>query len=687
MQRLGLPILAHLVPFRKILLSLVCLPAITGTASAAEETASSTQSLTELSLEQLLDIEITSVSKQTKRLSDSPAAVFVITQDDIHRSGASTIADALRMVPGLQVARVDRDKWAISARGFNDVFANKLLVLMDGRSVYTPLFSGVWWDSQDTMLEDIERIEVIRGPGASVWGSNAVNGVINIITKQAKNTQGGLLSASSGNLESGTVSLRYGGRLGERTDYRIYGKYFDRDAYDNAQGKEAGDDWRAGRGGFRIDSRLTDEDSLTVQGDIFKGDSGGAPIDKPSLSPPYESLASGDQRINGANVLTRWKRRLSESSDFALQAYYDRNDRRSPAFGTRFTINTFDIDFQHDFRVSDWHRVIWGGGYRYLQHETEDSFTFSLIPSERSDNLFNLFAQDEITLIPERLKLTLGSKLEHKNTVGFQVQPSGRVLWSPDRKNSIWASVSRAVRLPTWTEQDSRLNPLVAPPDLPLSPLPTLFTIQGTRKMEPEEVLAYELGYRAEPTRHLALDLALFYNVYHRLQTIEPQDCVTRVSAGYEECLSLFSNKQEGEAYGLELSADWRLLDSWRLQGGYTLLVTDLRPTHGSNNQTQARADEGKDPRNQFFLRSSLDLPAKTQFDLMLRYVDQLPSINIGDYLTLDTRLAWRPAKNIELSLIGRNLTQEHHAEFAGTLALTPTLVEREFLAALRWGF
>lgn len=673
----GLPVTPW---FATLLLILASCPA----AAVETPTPPSPPDLADMPLDQLLGVEVTSVTKRPVRISDSAAAVFVITQEDIRRSGATTIPEALRMVPGLQVSRVDRNKWAISARGFNDTIANKLLVLMDGRSVYTPVFSGVWWDTVDTMLEDIERIEVIRGPGASLWGANAVNGVINIITKSAKDTTGGVLSAAGGTLENGAVGLRYGGRLGEAADYRIYGKYFDRDAYKDTHGADAGDDWRSGRGGFRIDSRLTSNDSLTLQGDLFRGDNGGAPIADYSLTPPYRFDISGDNHVSGADILSRWAHRFADGSNLALQLYYDRNERHSPAEGSRFIIDIVDADLQHDFWIGEHHHLTWGGGYRFLHHDTSNTFTTGLVPDTRSDHLFSAFVQDEVKLLPDTLRLTLGSKLEHKNTVGFQIQPTGRLLWTPDSRNSLWAAVSRAVRMPSWVEQDLVYNFQVVPPHRPDSPFPTVVSLNGTRQFHSESVIAYELGYRSELHPRLSLDLALYYNDYKSLESIEPLPCFP--AAGYIECPYTFGNKLSGHTLGAELSVSWTPLDRWHLQGGYTHQRMYLKTKPGSGYGDAAK-DEGNNPQNQFFIRSSVELAARTRFDLGLRYVGAQPGQDLEGYFTFDAQLSWKPVRELELSLAGRNLSQEYHREWTSGLAVTPTYLERDFLATARWSF
>ncbi|QSA96473.1 TonB-dependent siderophore receptor [Methylococcus sp. EFPC2] len=667
---------------RRASLWLPCVAVAAFLQTAVAESGGSAESLTDMPLEKLLATEVTSVSRQARPLAASAAAVYVLRQEDIRRSGATTIPEALRLVPGVQVARVDRDRWAITARGFNDLYANKLLVMIDGRSVYTPLFSGVWWDNQDTMLEDVERIEVIRGPGASLWGSNAVNGVINIITKNANETRGGLLSASAGNLEHGTVGLRYGGHWGEGTDWRVFGKYFDRDAYDNASGKPAGDDWRASRGGFRLDSRLSADDQLSLSGEMFHSDSGGTTENQAGLTPPYNLPVSGDQKSDGYHLLSRWKHKFTETSDFALQLYYDHNRRSSASLDASYEIDVFDLDFQHDVLVFDHHRIIWGSGYRYLSHETRSSPTFNLNPDEREDHQFAAFLQDEIALIPDRVHLTLGTKLEHRTSQKLQVQPNVRLLWTPNRRTSLWAAISRAVRLPSWSEQDSHYRIATYPPQNP-DPRPILWTVNGSRDLKPEELIAYELGYRTEWSKRLSTDLALFYNDYDRLRSYEDLPLVDRGS--YFELPVSHANHLKGQTYGAELSANWQAADFLRFRAGYSYLKLSLKNEPGK--QGYPENYETRDPQQQFFMHGSLDLTSNTQFDLMLRYVDETPQLGLNDYITLDARLAWSPLKNLELSLTGRNLTDSRHYEFNNSFGYRPTQVTRDFYANLRWSF
>src|SRR5438093_3529420 len=421
--------------------------------------------LADMSLEDLTKIEVTSVSKHKEKLADAPAAIFVITQEDIRRSGVTTIADALRLAPGLEVARVASHDWAITSRGFNELYANKLLVLIDGRSVYTPLFSGVYWDVQDTLLEDIDRIEVIRGPGATLWGANAVNGVINITTKSAKETIGGLLSGGYGTEEQGFGSARYGGKLGEDAYYRGYVKYFNRDSSALPSGAQANDAWEMYRGGFRTDWEPSAQNLFTLQGDAYAGtENQTVTLFTPAF--PFTQPDASKMRVSGGNVIGRWTHTFTPDSDLKLQIYYDRTDRAVDYF--KEMRNTADFDLQYRHPLWQRHDVTWGVGFRYADSDTSRSnFTLAFIPPERITRIFNTFIQDEITLVKERLRLTLGSKFERNDYTGFEIQPSGRLLWTPHERHSVWASVSRAVRTPSRAEVDSRIVNTNVPPGVP----------------------------------------------------------------------------------------------------------------------------------------------------------------------------------------------------------------------------
>ncbi len=642
-----------------------------------------------MSLEELMNLEITSASKKPQKRSAASAAVFVITQDDIRRSGVTSIPEALRMVPGLQVARIDANKWAISSRGFNERFANKLLVLMDGRTVYTPLFSGVYWDVQDTLLEDIERIEVIRGPGAALWGANAVNGVINIITKNAKDTQGGLLSTHVSTEENLSGGFRFGGKIDETTFYRVYTKYSNWDRFVNSSGWDAADEWDVARGGFRVDSELSESDTLTVQGDLYSGEVGTS-YKHPYFEYPYAQVVNIDDTITGANLLSRWKREFSSTSNIALQLYYDWSKRALDIGGENRDI--FDLDFQHHFAWGDRNDVVWGWGYRFTADHIDDTIVARLDPRSREDHLFNLFVQDDLMLWEDRLHLILGSKFEHNDYTGFEIQPNVRLLWTPHERHSLWTSVSRAVRTPSRAEHDLHLVPEVAlpfDPRLPL-PYPVFSEFIGNREYESENLLAYEIGYRWLVNDRFNIDVATFYNKYDRLHTAE-LGMLTLIPdpppIHFSIPGSLF-NKMDGETYGVEFVADWRLLPSWKLQFAYTYLQMQLHLAEDSTDVVFEQA-EGESPHHQFSLRTAVDLVKNLELDIWLRHTDNLPAYAVPAYTTLDVRLGWKPHDNFELALGVQNAFDPRHREFGNTRIIRSLAseVERNIYLQATWRF
>ncbi|HJT81348.1 MAG TPA: TonB-dependent receptor, partial [Chthoniobacterales bacterium] len=496
------------------------------------------EELKKLSVEQLLDIDVTSVSKYPQKLSAAAAAVAVLTPDDLERSGVTNIPDALRLVPGLDVAQVDAHTWAISSRGFNDIFANKLLVLMDGRTLYTPLFSGVFWEVQDTFLQDIDRIEVVRGPGATLWGANAVNGVINVITKSARDTQGTLIFGGGGTEELGFGGARYGAKINDETFIRIYAKYNNRDSSLLPNDTDADDAWDMFRSGFRLDWEPGKADSLTFQGDIYAGHEDEV-YTVPTVAFPFAGIVASRDNVAGGNLLGRWTERFSATSDITMQAYWDRTVRNSAVFHE--TRDTGDIDFQHRFGLGEHQEVIWGLGYRVTHDDVENSLNVSLFPDSRTLNLYSGFVQDDITILPDRLRLTIGSKFEHNDFTGFEIQPSGRISWTPVQSQTVWGSISRAVRTPSIAENDLRLNP--APP-IPVPP--GTLTIFGNPAIDSEELIAYEIGYRCQPFYQLTFDLSAFYNDYDKLRSIEP---LTPGPIGPSTARNLLF----GEAYGTEI--------------------------------------------------------------------------------------------------------------------------------------
>ena len=480
-------------------------------ASAEKSSDLSIEDLENMDFDTLMNIKIQSVSKKEESLSDAAAAVFVITQEDIRRSNATAIPELFRMVPGMQVAQIDSNKWAVTSRGSNSRFANKLLVLIDGRSIYTAYFSGVFWDEHNLVLEDIERIEIIRGPGGTLWGANAVNGVINIITKHSSDTLGGMVSAVVGSEEQGTGTFRYGSKLGKDKTYRVYGKYFNRDDYSGKPGQPEADSWDGQRGGFRMDWEKSESNTFTFQGDIYNGETDERAQNN-VISGSSTASFNRTVKIDGVNFLTRWEHKNSDTSDMTTQFYFDHASRRG-ATTQRSIIDTYDLEFQHRFQLSEKQKIIWGAGQRFIVDSFEDSIPIQLNPQNRLNYIASAFIQDSIQLIPNTLKLTIGSKVELNNYTGVEVQPSARVLWMPKENHSFWGAVSRAIRTPTRAEDSIRINSRFSGANL--------IALIGSDLLEAEEVVAFEVGYRTQARKNVFFDVTLFYNFYDNLQTRE----------------------------------------------------------------------------------------------------------------------------------------------------------------------
>jgi iron complex outermembrane recepter protein len=644
--------------------------------------------VTAMSMEDLMNLQVTSVSKRTQKVADAAAAIFVITQEDIRRSGATSIPEALRLVPGLEVARIDENKWAIASRGFNGRFDNKLLVLIDGRSVYTPLFSGVYWNVQDVMLEDVDRIEVIRGPGATLWGANAVDGVINIISKKAKDTQAAVVTAGAGNEERGSGAVRYGNKIGENTYYRAYGKYFDWGPSLYPSGMTAHDGWDALRGGFRADWTPVGPNSLTLQGDIYRSKYGET-LTVPSLNAPYSNTFLNNGTYSGGNILGRWNH-SSEGSSMSLQMYYDNSTIADNSLFVDHQ-NIFDLDFQDGFHVGDAQQFVWGLGYRSIRDRNDSSFSVSLQPNQVTLNHYSAFVQDEIGFFDKKLRITLGSKFEHNDFTGFEVEPNARLLWTLTPNQSIWTAVSRAVRTPALTEEGLRLNSQVIPPATPPNPtpFPAVVTVFGSRQFQSEDLLAYELGYRVQATNSFSADIATFYNTYSNLRTAEPGAPFLEGSPAPTDVVIPFvaANKMSGATYGVELFADWRVVPKWRLVGSYSYLQMDISKNANSLDPTPDLPN-GSSPRHQWYVRSSIDLPKHFDDDTTLRFVDHLPSLNIPSYYSLDAHLGWRPVPTVEFSIAGQNLLNNQHLEFIPDFINTsPTEVKRSIFGSITFKF
>jgi len=638
------------------------------------------QDLSKLSIDDLMNIQVTSVSKKEQKMSKVAAAIFVITQEDIHRSGATNIPDLLRMVPGLDVGQIDANIWAISARGFNLQFANKLLVLIDGRAVYTPLFGGVFWDTQDVPLEDIDRIEVVRGPGGTVWGSNAVNGVINVITKKAADTLGTLVTAGGGWQEQGFGTLQYGGKINRDINYRAFAKYLNHDHFPDLERQDAEDGWHLLHGGFRADTSVSNKDSLTAQGDLYTG-SEGAKLETSSFFPPVNVTVTRIAHLSGGNFLTRWNHSSSSRSGSALQFYFDRYTRSGP--GSHEVRNTFDFDFQHHVAWGSRQDLIWGVGYRHSTDHTIGTIDQAFVPASRVIQIFNAFVQDEITLVPGNVFLTVGTKLEHNTFSGFEFQPSLRLAWTPNERRTVWAAVSRASRTPT--RRDTGLDAVVA-----ALPGPAEVAVLGDPMAQSEDVVAYEVGYRAQPKKQVSFDVAAFYNVYHQLQSVEPQPPFVQVIPPPPLLVIplRLSNKLHGTTDGIEASVNWKATDRWTLSPGYSLLQMHLHADSGSLDTTSAADFQSSDPRHQAQLRSHLELAHGFAWDATAYFIGNIPDQLVASYVRLDTQLTWRFAESMGLSLVGQNLLRDHHVEFNDDLqAVNSSQVKRSAYAKFTWRF
>ena len=630
-------------------------------AAARADEAAPTQTLANLSLEELSNIEVTSVSKRAQNLQSAAAAITVVTNEEIRRSGATTVPDALRFVPGLNVAQQSASDWAVSARGFSSVNSEKLLVLSDTRSIYTPLFSGVLWDVQDYLLADIDRIEVIRGPGATLWGSNAVNGVINITTKKAQDTQGLLIETAAGTNTKLNAAARYGDTANNGASYRVFGKYVDYGDTIN-DSSHSNDDWRLGHVGARTDWDVTAADSITVQGDLYRGTLGQL---NPSITVIGRQGPTGalDAEVSGGNVLARWQHRIANDSNFSLRAYYDRTHRDDPSY--RDELDTFSVDFQYAW---NWTRQqwLWGLNYQVTDNRNESKIIFDVDPDSSRDQLLGFFIQDQITLT-DNLHFTLGTKFEHNDFSGDEWQPSARIAWDFTDRQTLWAAVSRAVRVPTRLERDIAVDAS----DPTINPI---FRLQGNSNFDSEVLVAYEAGYRWQARDNLNLDIAAFHNRYRDLASLEIGEPYVDTNTGFTIVPVVNDNKTDGTTRGIETQVNYFPLPTWRLVANYSYLDMQLDPRGLDINRGAFFA--GSTPRHQAGLRSFSDLPGDFQLDVHLRYLSKirhLPEIvngeGIGEYAEMDVRIAKQLTEQLEVSLVGQNLLHDRHIEFGAPAA------------------
>ena len=653
-------------PFRRALLAVAL-------ACPAPSGAQAPMALADHSLEQLMDmrVEVTSAARKPQKLEDTAAAIHVITREDIRRSGLTSLPEVLRLAPGVQVARLDGGTWAISSRGFNAKNSDNLLVMQDGRVLHTPTFTGVYWNAQDVVLEDVDRIEVIRGPGGALWGANAVTGVINIVTRSAQATQGGVASVVAGSHERQGVA-RYGGRLGEAGHFRLYAKRAEQDDFGDYAGIRANDRRDMSSAGFRTDWGLTGGDSLTVQGDLYEGRSNhtGSAL---TISPATSTTVGYPIDLKGGNLLARWKRALSAAEEWSLQVYYDHYARQYFNLGERR--DTLDLDFQHHFAWNGRHDIVWGLGYRRTSDDMRNTDIVSYTPARRTDIVASAFLQDEIALAGDDLHLIAGAKFEHNDYTGTEIQPNLRLRWKIDERSMAWAAASRAVHTPSRTDTDGRVVSTVTP---------RLYRLQGNPSAKSEKLDSLEAGWRAWPTERLQMDLAAFYSRHRDLSTIEREASFSE--GGNTIWPLVFHNKAKATTRGVELSGSWRPSDRWQFKASHSWLSMNIR-RNADSTDTSIEGEEGRSPRSQSQFHVLHSPTPHVDLGASLYYVDELPGLNVPAITRLDARVACRPMRDLEVALTARNLLDPAHPEFTNTAGPRATEVPRSLIATATWRF
>ena len=635
--------------------------------------------LTDLSLEELTSVDVTSVSRRSQPRFTAAAAIYVVRAEELIRSGATSLADALRLVPGVHVARLNSNQWSVGIRGFGTRLSRGVLVLIDGRSVYNPLYAGTYWELQDTLLEDVDRIEVIRGPGGTLWGANAFNGVINIITKAAKETTGVLATAAAGTEERANVGVRQGGSVAGRGHYRVYARFLDRDG-GYLPGGDPFDDWRMARTGARTDLALGSDSLLTVQGDLYYGQAGQR-TRFTSYQPPYTTILDRDSKFSGGNLLSRWEQRMSERSEARLQLYYNRSNRHDPNFSENR--DTFDLELDHRFETWGSQEITWGLGYRVTRGKTSGYELLGFVPPNRTDNVFHGFVQDSISLLDDRARLMAGTKVEHNEFSGVEVQPTGRLTLLPSERLTFWSAVSRAVRTPSPVEHDLQATSFAG---TPMGGLPTFSRLISSREFDSEVVIAYEAGLRIRPITGVEFALSTFHNRFSRLLSVEPgTPFMEDTPPPLRQIRPIFiRNGLSGRSQGLELRYDLAPFKGVGIGGHYSLLDLQLTREAGGMDLTTEGTTEGSSPRHLAVLRLALDLPARLRLDIIGRFVDELPALQVDRYVDVDVRLAWSATEKLELALVGQNLAQPRHHE-GSPLQPTTTQLQRGVYGKVTW--
>ncbi len=643
----------------------------------------SLEQLKAMSLESLMDVTVYSSGHKNQQLSDVSSATYVITKEDIRRSGSRTLPDLLRGVPGLHVANIDGHTWAISARGFNGVFSNKLLVMIDGRSIYTPLYSGVYWDTQDTFLHDIERIEIIRGPGATIWGANAVNGVINIITSDTIQTDSGYLATGIGSVDTNSQDIRFG-QSGKQFAYRIYGKRLERDNFDhyNNSTSEAYDNLHNRQAGFRFDWDSKLNTKMTLQGDIFSNKANQLlTYDVVSLPLLYE-----DVRSRGGNLMATWEIQESSTSQWTIKNYIDRFLREDGYFNQRRT--TVDLRINNQRELNAQHEVVWGVEYRYSKDHliTSNEEAFTITPTSAAEELFSIYLQDEWRIKPDLFNLIPGLKIEHNDYTGYEIQPSLKAIWTPSAAQSIWASISRAVRTPSRTENG--LSAIINTPDqtIPTAAgpvtVPTYASLQRSTEDHSEKVIAYELGMRSQITTDISLDTAIFYNDYDEIRSIAVNSY--EYSNGTLNIPVSFDYRTKGYTYGFETSMVWQVINAWRLNLNYSWLKIKLDSPENIIDLFFENINEST-PEHQVSLNSRVDLPYALELDTTFYYFSSIH--DTPAHLRTDIRLGWLPTTNWEFSIKGENIFDHSYREYPANFGVISSQVPRSWYAQARYYF
>jgi iron complex outermembrane receptor protein len=675
----------RLTTIRRCFLNLAIVGLVSLPFAACSQQLARPAQLKSLSLAQLGEVEITTVSKQPEEVWQTPAAVFVVTQDDIRRSGATTIPELLRLVPGVEVARSQSGAWAVGIRGFNSGFSKDLLVLIDGRSVYTPLFEGVYWDVQDLVLDDIDRIEVIRGPGGTIWGPNAVNGVINIITKKAADTQAGMAHViAGGSVDRFIGELRLGLHPLANLQLRLFVKGFDRGPEDNPGG-DPYDHWHQERGGFRIDWQPTVHDTLTASSMIY----GGATGDQNTIGeffPPSQLVIDGSQLVSGGDVILRWDHQLAGNSSFYVQGYFDRTNRATSQFTE--TRDTIDLDFIDHIANLPHQDIILGAGLRESPSNlVQTQATVNFAPNKTNNYVYSLFAQDTFHLVPDRFSLTLGSKFEDDMYSGWGIEPTAQVLYHPRSTTTLWASVARALSTPGRLDRDLSLigDYTTGSPGV----LPIFVQVEGNPNFQPEVLIGWSAGLRQLLWSKLYVDIAAFHNQYDNIESYGgPASLFTFPTNPYPyESINIeYGNGLRGVSDGIEIAPDWKPASWFEMRGNFSHVHVALHSKAGYSQASYASSIEGTSPHREASVQGIFTVSHGVEIVPDYRFVSALPASGIPSYQTADAHIAWHVEHHLELSVTGRDLLQARHEEFLGDNS-SITAIKREVFGGLTWAW